>query len=137
MVKNIKIKIILSLIVILLCASFFFLYTKINIFIPCLFHQITGLYCPGCGITRCLVSIIKLDFIQAFRYNMLVFILMPLFIFIGIKKYYCWILNKQCIIFSNRFYVFLVVITILFGILRNIFPFLAPTIIWILLNYIV
>ncbi len=129
MVKNIKIKIILSLIVILLCASFFFLYTKINIFIPCLFHQITGLYCPGCGITRCLVSIIKLDFIQAFRYNMLVFILMPLFIFIGIKKYYCWILNKQCIIFSNRFYVFLVVITILFGILRNIFPFLAPTII--------
>ena len=129
MVKNIKIKIMISLIVILLCTSFFFLYTKINIFIPCLFHQITGLYCPGCGITRCLVSIIKLDFLQAFRYNMLVFILLPIFIFIGIKKYYCWLLNKQCILFSNRFYITLAIITILFGILRNIFPFLAPTII--------
>lgn len=129
MVKNIKIKIMISLIVILLCTSFFFLYTKINIFIPCIFHELTGLYCPGCGITRCLVSIIKLDFMQAFRYNMLVFILLPIFIFIGIKKYYCWLLNKQCFLFSNRFYITLAIITILFGILRNIFPVFAPTII--------
>ena len=129
MVKNIKIKIMISLIVILLCTSFFFLYTKINIFIPCIFHELTGLYCPGCGITRCLIAIIKLDFMQAFRYNMLVFILLPIFIFIGIKKYYCWLLNKQCILFSNRFYITLAIITILFGILRNIFPVFAPTII--------
>ena len=129
MVKNIKTKIMISLIVILLCTSFFFLYTKINIFIPCIFHELTGLYCPGCGITRCLIAIIKLDFMQAFRYNMLVFILLPIFIFIGIKKYYCWLLNKQCILFSNRFYITLAIITILFGILRNIFPIFAPTII--------
>lgn len=129
MVKNIKTKIMISLIVILLCTSFFFLYTKINIFIPCIFHELTGLYCPGCGITRCLIAIIKLDFMQAFRYNMLVFILLPIFIFIGIKKYYCWLLNKQCILFSNRFYITLAIITILFGILRNIFPVFAPTII--------
>ncbi len=129
MVKNIKIKIMISLIVILLCTSFFFLYTKINIFIPCIFHELTGLYCPGCGITRCLIAIIKLDFMQAFRYNMLVFILLPIFTFIGIKKYYCWLLNKQCILFSNRFYITLAIITILFGILRNIFPVFAPTII--------
>ena len=129
MVKNIKTKIILSLIVILLCTSFFFLYTKINILIPCVFYELTGLYCPGCGITRCLIAIIKLEFVQAFRYNMLAFILLPLFIFIAIKKYYCWILNKQCSLFSNRFYIVLAIITVLFGILRNIFPIFAPTII--------
>ena len=129
MVKNIKTKIILSLIVILLCTSFFFLYTKINILILCVFHELTGLYCPGCGITRCLIAIIKLEFVQAFRYNMLAFILLPLFIFIAIKKYYCWILNKQCSLFSNRFYIVLAIITVLFGLLRNIFPIFAPTII--------
>ena len=30
--------------------------------IPCIFYEITGLKCVGCGISRMLVSIVKLDF---------------------------------------------------------------------------
>lgn len=36
---------------------------------PCMFHAITGLYCPGCGGTRAVISFIKCDFIRSFYYH--------------------------------------------------------------------
>ena len=39
---------------------------------PCLFHQITGLNCPGCGGTRAVSSALRLDFRAAFWYNPLI-----------------------------------------------------------------
>ena len=102
--------------------------------VPCLFHEITGFYCPGCGITRMLFAILRLDFYQAFRYNALLFVALP---FIG----YCvfdyiirFILNNENYFYrkiSNRVWYFLLVIVLLFGILRNIpfFDFLTPTLI--------
>ena len=30
--------------------------------IPCVFHEITGLRCPGCGITHAMMALIHLDF---------------------------------------------------------------------------
>ena len=45
--------------------------------IPCIFHLITGLQCPGCGISRMFVSLAKLDFVSAFKYNSFVFITGP------------------------------------------------------------
>lgn len=50
-------------------------------FIPvtCIFKQVTGIYCPACGMTRAFHSILNLNFINAFCYNMLS---IPLFIFI-------------------------------------------------------
>lgn len=44
----------------------------------CWFRKKLGLYCPGCGGTRMVQSILKLDFYQAFRYNPLVFVLLAL-----------------------------------------------------------
>lgn len=50
-------------------------------FIPvtCIFNQVTGIYCPACGMTRAFHSILNLNFINAFCYNILS---IPLFIFI-------------------------------------------------------
>lgn len=50
-------------------------------FIPvtCLFLQVTGIYCPSCGMTRAFHSILHFDLLQAFHYNILS---IPLFIFI-------------------------------------------------------
>lgn len=30
--------------------------------IPCLFHNITGLKCPGCGMTHAMIALLKFDF---------------------------------------------------------------------------
>lgn len=46
--------------------------------IPCLFHEITGFLCPGCGITRMIISITRLDFYSAFLYNKAVFLTIPI-----------------------------------------------------------
>ena len=41
--------------------------------IPCLFHAITGIECPGCGMTRALVLIGQLQWETALHMNPLVF----------------------------------------------------------------
>ena len=45
--------------------------------LPCIIHSLTGLYCPGCGSSRLLASLLHMEFYQAFRWNPLLFILFP------------------------------------------------------------
>lgn len=56
--------------------------------IPCLFRKITGLKCPGCGVTGMCVHIARLDFKNAFYDNPALFILSPFLIFI-FARYIC------------------------------------------------
>lgn len=37
--------------------------------VPCLFFTVTKLQCPACGVSRMLLSLLRLDFAAAFRYN--------------------------------------------------------------------
>ena len=105
------------------------LYKVINYFtgfgIPCPFYTITGWYCPGCGVTRMLFSIINLDFYQAFRYNSAVFILLIMAIIYWIIK----LLFKKDLRIPDYVYYILLAIFIIYGILRNIpmFSYLIPT----------
>lgn len=43
------------------------------IYIPCPVFWLTGVSCPGCGITRSLLSILRLDFVSAISYNPSIF----------------------------------------------------------------
>lgn len=68
---------------VLLCGcAYAVFFAKTGIGIPCLFHLITGFKCPGCGITRMLLSIVQLDFVAAFHYNAAVFCLLPFLLFL-------------------------------------------------------
>ncbi len=105
-----------------------------HIAIRCPFYEITKLYCPGCGLSRCLVSLLHLDFYQAFRYNPLLFILLPFFVPYTFYLYIIYVFEMEDQITKkvpNQFWNILLFFVILFGILRNIplFSFLAPTII--------
>ena len=48
--------------------------------IPCLFHKITGLMCPGCGVSRMCIALLKLDLQGAFQANPMVLMLSPFLI---------------------------------------------------------
>lgn len=45
---------------------------------PCPLNKITGLHCPGCGATRCVGALVRGDFEQAFAYNPMFILLLPL-----------------------------------------------------------
>ena len=56
-----------------------FVYLAItNIFsFKCIFKDLCGIRCPGCGLTRSFISILNFDFISAIKYN---FLGIPIFI---------------------------------------------------------
>ena len=62
------------------CAGALYLYFMgpNNIPLPCVFNSVTGLYCPGCGAGRACYSILHGQFLNAFCYNPLMTILLPL-----------------------------------------------------------
>lgn len=64
------------------CAYAFF-WVKTGLSIPCPFHLLTGLNCPGCGVSRMMLSLLRLDFAAAFRYNAVLFCLLPVLLGLG------------------------------------------------------
>ena len=125
-----KKKITITIIFLILLISYLYLGNKLNVYINCPIKEITGLYCPGCGITRMLQAILQLNFYQAFRYNPLLFISLPYFIFFTIEG----IITKKDPLYNkipNKILITIIIIFIIYGILRNLplFDFLAPTIV--------
>lgn len=51
----------------------------------CVLRTITGIPCPGCGLTRATLSILRLNFSVAFRYNPMVFVIWPVAFFLLYK----------------------------------------------------
>jgi len=128
MIKRKNYHYLLLFFVVLLLFTFYFL-LKFNIYIPCYFHKITNLYCPSCGITRAVIAFFRGDFYQAFRYNVLVYVfifLIFLFIVCSIYSFYRNIGNIFFKVMNKKIFKYLITIIVLFGILRNIFLFLAP-----------
>ena len=90
--------------------------------IPCVFHEVTGLHCPGCGITRMCLALIRLDFSLAFQCNPLIFSLLPVFLLVAVYfliryiRWGTWQTGK----WMNVLLVVVVVLLVAFGILRNL-----------------
>lgn len=59
----------------------------------CLFHNLMGQDCWGCGMTRALVSVAYLDFYGAWHYNRAVIVVAPLLVWLWGK--WVWQLAKK------------------------------------------
>lgn len=99
--------------------------------IPCLFHRITGLYCPGCGVSRMLLSMATLDFAAAFRWNPLLFVLSPFAAVYLLYGLYAYLFQKENVLLRRTpgiVWILLIVLLVGFGVLRNLpgCAFLAP-----------
>ena len=53
--------------------------------IPCPIHLLTGLSCPGCGITRMFMALFRLDFQTAWEANAAVLCLLPLMAYAAVR----------------------------------------------------
>lgn len=106
-----------------------FFVQKTGYAIPCLFYKITGFYCPGCGVSRMCLALLKGDIKSAFYANQMIMICIPILFFIGIKsiveiKKYGKIKKKQ----KDILLWCMVIGFVIFGVLRNLpeFSYLAP-----------
>jgi hypothetical protein len=90
--------------------------------LPCIFNKVTGYYCPGCGMTRSIHSILRFQFTQAFRYNSLSLVIPFLLVIYYITKYK----KKEKI--AKLILILMIVLSFFYGILRNIpaFTYLTP-----------
>jgi len=52
----------------------------------CLFKNVFGIECYGCGITKAVIASMQLNFIRAFEYNKLIVVVMPLIVYLWIKE---------------------------------------------------
>ena len=108
---------------------FFFDPSKNGFYPVCQFHQLTGLYCPGCGMTRATYQLLHGNFLAALHFNALY-----VAVLIALAARGIWFLNRRrhrqpvrFFIPPNALWLFLGV-AIVFGVLRNLpaFSFLAP-----------
>lgn len=101
----------------------YYIFIKITgLALPCIFNKLTGLLCPGCGITRAVLACARLDFGSAFRYNPYVCIVIPAIIFIICRMDYRYIKDGsfRLTTIENIIVYAAIVGAVVFTILRNI-----------------
>ena len=83
--------------------------------IPCFFQTVTGLKCPGCGITHVFMSLMDLDLYGAFHANRFLFVTSPILLLILIlNKFY----QKSSLV--KLLSVFYIILLLVWGVVRNI-----------------
>jgi hypothetical protein len=61
----------------------------------CHFHQLTGLHCPGCGMTRSLHAALNGHFLQAVAYNLLAPVFLPLVAVMVVRTLWAWLWEES------------------------------------------
>lgn len=97
------------------------------LYAPCLFHALTGLYCPGCGSLRAIHQLLHMHFLSAFKLNPLFVLSLPL---LGYLLLYPYLFRRKKYPLPNANMPALLIwiylgIVITFWIIRNIplYPF--------------
>lgn len=93
--------------------------------IPCIFHVLTGLDCPSCGVTHMCMALLRFDIAAAWRTNAAILCLLPVLLLIagsmigryvktGETRPQRWV---SVLIWST------IIVLLLFGLARNLIRF--------------
>src|SRR6187399_2151930 len=109
---------------------YFFVEPKNGILPKCFFHELTGLYCPGCGVQRSFHALLNGHVLSAIDYNLLFILFLPLIIYFILAFTWGKKLSASSFIYKPVFSFTVVIVVISFWALRNIpimpFLWLAP-----------
>lgn len=114
------------IIFILLCMVYAGIVIRFHVGIPCMFHVITGLQCPSCGITHMLIYMAEHDFKSAYESNQMVFVLQPVIYYFVLKNVIAYIKgDRGWYQKADHFLLYLTIVLILvFSLIRNIVEFI-------------
>lgn len=113
-----------NIFLLLILILYYYINKYTGFYIPCIFREITGLQCPGCGITHMLFDMLNFKFVEAFYENPLVFIYFPFIVAYYFYMTYLYIYNKRDKVLTkipNYIWTIMIVITIIYGIVRNFY----------------
>ena len=90
--------------------------------VPCPVNLVTGLYCPGCGVSRMFFCLFRMDIAGAFSSNCVIFCLLPIAAIAAVFHAYRYIRYGRGGLYKAETVALYVIIAILilFGIARNI-----------------
>jgi ammonia channel protein AmtB len=98
-----------------------------SFFPVCPFHALTGLNCPGCGLTRGFHALFQGDILTALHFNALmpVYLLLFLYLFASLGLVLISGRGLEFRKFSPRIIYGFLVLTLVFGVIRNLpfYPF--------------
>ncbi len=101
--------------------------TATRFFPACPFHALTGLNCPGCGLTRSFHALFQGDVLTALHFNALlpVYLLLFLYLFVSLGLILIRGRGLEFRKFSARIIYGFLVLTLVFGVVRNLpfYPF--------------
>jgi len=93
-------------------------------YIPCVVKTLFNVSCPACGLTRAFRSILSLNIIKSFNYNILGFPIFIIIIFINLYLIYDVIFNrKETNVFLKKIgkhYSIIIIISLINMIINNI-----------------
>lgn len=97
-------------------------------FPSCVFSDLTGWYCPGCGITRALHALVHFDFARALAMNALLVLSLPVLALMAVHGFMSKPLLPRAVarvLFDGRWWIGALLV---YGVLRNLpgFEWLAP-----------
>lgn len=119
-------------------AIFVFVYQHFNPskewFLVCPVYRLTGLYCTGCGSQRTIHHLLNLEITQSLRYNPLLTVFLPFYLYLAGVLLYNFIFDKKYrpfFLYNNKIVYIILIIIVLYTVLRNIpispFSYLAPS----------
>lgn len=90
--------------------------------VPCLFRAVTGLKCPGCGVSSMCLCLLKLDFRGAWESNCAVMSLLPIFVYLAVRLSVRYVKDGSVRMSRAENFAVYIACAVLaaFGVLRNI-----------------
>ncbi len=123
MMKQRSVRLVCSLLLVLAVGFLYAAAVRLfHIGIPCVFQEVTGLKCPGCGISGMCLALLRLDFKSAFLSNRLLFVLIPVFLFVFARMGYHYVKtgSKQLKTPEKQITAVILVLLLVFGAVRNL-----------------
>ena len=109
---------------------YFFVEPKNGVLPKCFFHELTGLYCPGCGVQRSFHALLNGHILTAINYNLLFILFLPLIIYFLLAFAWGKKHPASSFIYKPVFSLTVLIVVVSFWVLRNIpfspFSWLAP-----------
>lgn len=103
------------------------LFSLLSLLPSCFLYSHFKLYCPACGNTRSLSSLLQGNLLTALSYNIVPFLVL-LIVFAGYIELATYSFGTHRRILPRRLsvYIILIIFVFLYLLLRNFFPFLSP-----------